>query len=370
MRKLIGAAYRFILRPVLFLFDPEKIHDLFIALGEKSGRNKMFKNIFSLVLKYQNAALRQNILGIEFENPVGLAAGFDKNGRIVEILSSVGFGFGEIGSVTNDPCEGNPKPRLYRLKRSGGIIVNSGLPNLGADEIINNLESKIIDLPIGINIAKTNSPDTAAEDAGIKDYVGSFKKAAISKIFSYITINISCPNAFGGEPFINPPSLEKLLSEIIKVPNEKPIFIKMPADITKEAMSELLAVCKKYNIKGIILSNLVKDRKSEKINQEEIKKAMPTGGISGKPAFDKSNEMISFVHKNFKNDFIIIGCGGIFSAEDAYKKIKSGASLVELITGMIFEGPQLIGEINYGLARLLKKDGFSNIAEAVGADNK
>ena len=187
-----------------------------------------------------------------------------------------------------------------------------------------------------------------------------FEKVIKSKIGDYITINISCPNAYGGEPFTFPADLQDLLAAISKIPNTKPVFVKMPADINTAQLHELLLVCKKYAIKGIIISNLTKDRSSSAIDQQEIKMAIPKGGISGKPTFAKSNELIRYAYQNFKNDFVIIGCGGIFSAEDAYAKIKAGASLVKLITGMIYEGPQVVSEINSGLVKLLARYGFLN----------
>ena len=366
--KLIGFFYRTFLKPFLFRKDPEIVHDRMLALGERLGRSSSARFLIAKTLRYENEVLCQRVCGIDFANPVGLAAGFDKNGKLTDILPCVGFGFEEIGSITYEPCAGNPKPRLGRLPKSRGIVVHYGLPNEGARQVLENLSGRSFAFPVGISIAKTNSPKTAEKNAGIADYAGGFALAAQSEVGDYITLNISCPNAYGGEPFTNARDLEDLLAVLSRIPNKKPIFIKLPADISESECGELLSVCKKYSMSGIIVSNLTKDRLSPAVDQNEIRASLPNGGISGKPTFEKSNKLIGFACEYFKNDFVIVGCGGIFSAEDAYLKIRLGASLVQLITGMIFEGPQLIAEINRGLVRMLKRDGFANIREAVGVD--
>jgi len=368
MRSIIGFGYRNIAKPFLFLQDPEDVHDRMISLGERLGGKKSAKNLFSRIFSYEDAALGMDIAGIHFKNPVGLAAGFDKNARLTQILPSIGFGFEEIGSITLNPCPGNPRPRLYRLPKSQGIIVNYGLANWGADKILENLSLLNFDFPLGISIAKTNSKEITTKEAGIADYKGCFEKVIKSNIGDYITLNISCPNTYGGEPFTDPALLKDLFTGLGVLLASKPVFVKMPADIGRENLGKLLDICTEYPIKGAILTNLAKDRTSPSIDREEIGKAIPWGGISGKPVFAKSNDLVSFAYKNFGKKLAIIGCGGIFNAEDAYKKIKLGASLVQLITGLIFRGPQLAGEINRGLVSLLRRDGFHNIKDAVGAE--
>ena len=306
--------------------------------------------------------LEQNIFGMHFSNPIGLAAGFDKDALLTDILPSVGFGFEEIGSITGEPCQGNPKPRLWRLKRSRSLVVYYGLKNEGCEKVSARLHQKKFKIPIGTNIAKTNSPGTVETTAGISDYVKAFRQ--LVDVGQYFTINISCPNTFGGELFTEPDRLDQLLSAIDLVPTKKPIFLKLSPDLKEEQLEAILQICKHHRVNGFICSNLTKIRDTEKINDE----AIPSwGGISGKAVEDLSNAQIRFIYKKMGNEYAIIGCGGIFSAEDAYVKIKAGASLVQLITGMIFEGPQLISEINRGLVQLLKKDGFQSIVEARGA---
>jgi len=368
---IIGFFYKNIFKKILFKIDPEKVHDHAIKMGQIYGSNIFLRKITSLCFDFSNSMLKQNICSIVFENPVGLAAGFDKSAKIIKIMPDLGFGSTEVGSITNNPCDGNPRPRLWRLPESKGIIVNYGLNNDGAEIISKKLlkEQNKWRIPVGINIAKTNSLETNEIKNGINDYIDGLK--FFLNIGDYLTINISCPNASGGRPFVDSNSLDLLLQEVNKLNIKKPIFLKMPPDITFNEVDKIIELAEQYNMSGFICSNLTKDRNSLKVVPKEIEQAsVEVGGISGKPIEEITNDLIAYVYKKTNGKKIIIGCGGIFSAKDAYKKIKLGASLVQLMTGMIFEGPQLISQINIGLCDLLKKDGFRNISEAIGIDFK
>lgn len=356
--------YSLVLKPILFKFDPEFVHDRFIKLGYILGKFDLTKNTVSLFCKFKDQSLKQKIFGIEFENPIGLAAGFDKNAELTNVIPSVGFGHMEVGSITNKPCKGNPRPRLWRLKESKGLIVYYGLKNDGAEIISKRLQKSNFDIPISTSIAMTNCKENLDTNKAVSDYVEGFKK--FINIGDFFTINISCPNAEGGQPFMDPDKLEILLASIDKVETKKPIFIKISPDVSIEHLNNILEVLDKHKVDGIVCSNLTKDRDSDKILDKNIQNV---GGISGKPVQEISDRLISHIYKKVGNRFIIIGCGGVFSAEDAYRKIRLGASLVQMITGMIFEGPQIIGEINKGLVRLIRKDGFKNIKEAIGIDS-
>ncbi|MGD0977018.1 MAG: quinone-dependent dihydroorotate dehydrogenase [Minisyncoccia bacterium] len=362
---VIGFCYKKILRPIFFRMDPERVHDQMVAFGVFLGKYPFTRKLTSGFFGYSDPTLKQNILGINFENPVGLAAGFDKNGVLSDILPSVGFGFTEIGSITGEKCDGNSKPRLWRLQKSRGLLVNYGLKNDGCETLSKRLEDKIFKIPVGVSIAKTNSSETVEIKNGIADYVKAYRE--MSGIGSFHVINISCPNAFGGEPFTEPARLKMLLAELEKVRVAAPVLLKLSPDLDHQQIDAILEIAVHGGINGIICSNLTKTQNNHKIIDPSIP---DRGGFSGKIVEEKSNEQIKYVYKKTAGQMLIIGCGGIFSAEDAYKKIRLGASLVQLITGMIYEGPQLIGEINFGLSRLLKRDGFSNIAEAVGIDNR
>ncbi len=361
--------YKNIVKRIVFLFDPEDIHDHFNKIGRFLGSNVVTRLFTRAIFYYKNEVLKQKILGIKFENPVGLAAGFDKNIELYKILPEVGFGYEEGGSITGDKCYGNPRPRLWRLKKSQGLIVYYGLNNKGADEISNRIKKEKFKFPLGVSVAKTNCERTAMSDEGIKDYLKGFNLT--KEICSYMTINISCPNTHGGQPFTDPESLAKLLKVIAKNRNKKPVFLKMPPDLKRSEIDDIIEIAAKSKIDGFICTNLTKDRTNKKMMTKiHEKNIVEFGGISGKPVEDLSNETIKYIYKKTQGKSIIIGVGGIFNAEDAYKKIRLGASLLQMITGMIFEGPQVIGEINQGLVKLLKKDGLENISQAVGIDNK
>jgi dihydroorotate dehydrogenase len=362
---LIGFLYRGLLKRVFFKFDEEKMHNGAIRLAKVLSSSAITKKTTSFCLNFSDNSLKQKIFNIIFENPIGLAAGFDKNAEIVHIAPSIGFGFVEVGSVTAEPCEGNPKPRLWRLPKSKSIVVHYGLKNDGSQLILERLRQKKPKIPFGVSVARTNSPLTTQEENGIRDLI------KCARIFSntgdYLTINISCPNSFGGQPFSDPVLLEKLLQRLNRLNIKKPIFLKMSPDLPLEAIDKIVDVADYYNISGFICSNLSKKRNlAEIIKNEAARIPKDKGGISGKPLEKLANQQISHVYRRTKGKRIIIGCGGIFSAEDAYEKIRLGASLLQMITGLIFEGPQIVSQINLGLATMLEKDGFKNISQAVG----
>jgi len=366
--KITGKLYKWILKPIFFKFDPESIHDRMIALGYFLGRHWLTRKKTSLWFGYSNQILKQKILGINFENPVGLSAGFDKDAVLTHIIPSVGFGFMEVGSITANPYGGNSKPRLYRLPKAKSLRVNYGLKNSGAEILHRRLQGKIFSFPVGINIAKTNSPETSDVNKGIEDYFFTYK--IFQDVGSYFTINISCPNTCEEHPiFAEPQNLDLLLNKIFSIPKNKPVFVKLSPDLQETKLEKILEVCLKHQVDGFVCTNLTKVNSLGHIGK---------GGFSGKLDEELSLKTIKYVYKKinllpqerFLRKPIIIGVGGIFSAEDAYAKIKAGASLVELITGMIFEGPQVISEINIGLVKLLKADGYKNISEAIGVENK
>ncbi len=357
--------YKWIIKPIFFKFDPENVHDTINTFGRFLGKYYITRKMTSLFWNYSNPKLTQNILGINFKNPIGLSAGFDKNAELTGIIPSVGFGFMEVGSITGEVCGGNPKPRLWRLKKSESLAVYYGLLNDGCEAIAQRLKGKKFSIPVGISIAKTNCKETVDTDAAIKDYFKAYKVFSKNNIGDYFTINISCPNAFGGQPFTDSTKLDALLGKIMSISKNKPIFLKLSPDLSKKEIDEIIDVSTKWKIDGFICTNLTKNRNNKNI----IDKNVPTlGGISGKVVKDLSDELIKYVYKQTNKKFIIIGVGGVSNAEDAYKKIKSGASLIQLITGMIFEGPQLISDINIELVKLLKADGYKNISEAVGTE--
>ncbi|VVA44464.1 Dihydroorotate dehydrogenase (quinone) [Candidatus Roizmanbacteria bacterium] len=369
---IIAFVYQKIIKPFFFLFDPEFIHNLMVSRGELIGKT-FVKNFLNWKLNYSSKKLKQKIAGIDFAGPVGLAAGFDYEARLTQILYSLGFGFQTVGTITNIPYEGNPYPRLGRLPKSRSLMVNKGFKNIGAKAIAKNLVLSGVEgfeIPLGISIGVSNNQNLISLKDSIDDVKMAFSVFEKTKIKnSYYELNISCPNLINNNvSFYETSGLLQLLQSIDRLKLRKPIFVKMPIDKSNKEFLSLLEVISKFNfIKGIIIGNLFKDRKSPLLDKQEVNK-FKVGNFSGKPCEPRSNELIKLTYKKYKNKLIIIGCGGVFNGRDAYTKIKLGASLIQLITGMIFQGPQLISQINLELEELLEKDGYGNIREAVGSD--
>jgi len=360
---VIRVWYRWVMKPFFFRHDAEMVHDRVTFIGAKFGEYAIARWVTKVFFGYSNKKLENKVLGISFANPVGLAAGFDKEGQLTDILPSVGFGFEEIGSVTGYPCEGNPKPRLWRLKKSKSLVVYYGLKNRGCEVIAAHLKTKKFKNRIGTSVAMTNWAKNNDIAVAIEDYAKAFK--AFAFIGDYFTINISCPNTQGGQPFLDPANLDHLLEALKKINTNKVVFIKLSPDMSVPTVDAILDVAKKHRVHGIICTNLTKKRNMDKIYDVNVPKV---GGLSGKLVSGLSDELIAHIYRRHKDRFVIVGVGGIFSAEDAYKKIRLGASLVQLITGMIFEGPHIVSEVNRGLVKLLKRDGFANINEVIGVD--
>ncbi|MFA6158417.1 MAG: quinone-dependent dihydroorotate dehydrogenase [Candidatus Paceibacterota bacterium] len=362
--KTIHALYATILKPIFFRNDPELVHDWMTKAGVLLGRYSLGRAVTSAFFNYRNPSLLgQTIRGMRFENPIGLSAGFDKNAQLGDILPSVGFGFVEMGSITGEPCEGNPKPRLWRMPKSRGLVVYYGLKNDGCEAIVRRLEGKKFSIPIGMSVAMTNCIENMDTTPAIADFAKAFR--VMEPYADYVTVNISCPNTVGGQPFVAPDKLEALFRVIDAIPTEKSVFIKISPNMTDAELGALLDVARCHRIHGIVCANLTKPRDNPNIVDADVPRV---GGMSGKVVMDLSDEILAKIYKREGKRFVLVGAGGVFTAEDAYKKIRLGASLVQLITGMVFEGPQAIGEINRGLVALLKRDGFSNISQAIGID--
>lgn len=367
---LIRQVYKLFIKRFLFLFPPEFVHDSITFKARLIAKLPVAKFLLSRLLSYHNPSLQTTVKGRTFINPIGLSAGFDKDAKLVGILPYLGFGHAEIGSVTLNPYKGNDKPRLYRLKKSKSIWVNYGLKNDGTQKVLERFErNRQKDVNYGISVAKTNSKDNCDDNTAIQDYVESVQMITKSSA-SYITINISCPNTFGGEPFTTPDRIGSLLSAIDKVQTDKLVFIKMPISIDNDVFVSLLEEIVTHKVDGVIVGNLQKDKTGPLIKDKLNETILQKGGLSGLPTQKRSTELIKLAYKNFGQRLIVVGCGGIFNADDAYEKIRAGATLLQMITGLIFEGPGIVGEINYGLVKLLERDGFEKIEDVVGIDAK
>ncbi len=370
IRFLTRFSYQKVAKPLLFKRKADRVHKGLVKTAKNVQKVPGVRALPHLWSHHDRTMLSQEIFGLSFRNPVGLSAGFDKSVEMPRLMKAVGFGFMTGGSVTLGQYGGNNGDWYYRLPKSKSLVVNAGLPSEGTPvvaERVNSYSEDFFDnFPLNISIAKTNSKQTVSEEQGVDDYMeslGVFDKLAQVKM---LEINISCPNTFGGEPFTTPGRLEKLLTVVDKAGLSKPVFIKMPISLPEKQFDDLVEVIARHKITGVTVGNLLKDRKKAKL-QDDLP-ADVQGNLSGRPNRELSTELVRRIYKKYGNQLVIIGVGGVMSAEDAYEKIRAGSSLVALITGMIFEGPQVIGDINHGLVKLLKRDGFSNVSQAVGAD--
>jgi dihydroorotate dehydrogenase len=309
-------------------------------------------------------------LGLSFRNPVGLAAGFDKNGTAAQALAALGFGLIEVGSVTREPQPGNPRPRLFRLPRDRALINRAGFNNCGAAQLAENIRRRRPDCVLGVNVGK--SRNVAIEDA-IPDYLTSFE--AIYDIADYIAINVSSPNTPNLRELQRPEMLAELLKNLQQRNDElahryslsesKPLLLKIAPDLTESEIESIVEVALSANVAGIIATNTTVSRDGLQTSRAEVE-ACGDGGLSGRPLQNRSNKVIALIHQLTRGNLPIIGVGGVFTAEDAWEKICAGASLIQLYAGFIYVGPGVARRINEGLAEILKREGFCSLDEAVG----
>lgn len=336
--------YKSVLKPIFFLFDPEIVHDFMTNVGSFMGEFAITRWLTNLAYGYHGPDISKTVDGIVYKTPFLLSAGFDYNGYLSKILPCIGLGGEEIGSITAKPCVGNPKPRLTRLPKSKSIIVNKGLRNHGVDVVIERLKTlPKTDFIKGISIAKTNCADSANIQGAIEDYLYSFRRLNEENVGDYYTINISCPNAYGGEAFITSDLLDKLLSALKTVSCTKPVYVKMPINIPWVQFESLLQVIDRYGLQGVVIGNLNKNYNDLDYRDEAPKDY--AGGLSGKPCADLSTSLIARTKKLYGSRFTIIGVGGVMSSRLAKEKFDAGADLIQLITGIIYEGPGLIRKL-------------------------
>lgn len=336
--------YKSVLKPIFFSFDPEFVHDTMTNVGRLLGKFSITRKMTNLIYGYKGTDISKTVDGITYKTPFLLSAGFDYNGHLSRILPEIGMGGEEIGSITAKPCEGNPKPRLTRLPKSQSILVNKGLRNDGVDALIKRLKKlPKSDFVKGISIAKTNCAESVDIKGAIDDYLYSFKRLNEEDIGDYYTINISCPNAYGGEAFITADLLRQLLEKLKTVKCTKPVYVKMPINVPWEQFASLLKVIDQYGLQGVIIGNLNKNYDDLDFRAEAPK--VYSGGLSGKVCRNLSTTLIRKTRDLYGSRFTIIGVGGVMSIESAKEKFEAGADLIQLITGLIYEGPGLISRL-------------------------
>ena len=333
-----------IIRAILFLFDPEKVHYFTAKLIHVTLSIPGMKWIWGKMYDVKDKRLEREVFGIKFKNPVGLAAGFDKNASMFNDLAHCGFGFIEIGTVTPKGQPGNDKPRLFRVKDDSGIINRMGFNNDGVENAIVNLKKRKTDIVIGGNIGKNKiTPNENATD----DYILSFN--ALFPYVDYFVVNVSSPNTPNLRELQEKEPLKQLLSALQELnaqkETRKPILLKIAPDLTNEQLDDIIEIAEEISLDGVIASNTTISREGLKTPISKIEE-IGAGGLSGKPVKNRSTEVIRYLSKKSNGKLIIIGVGGIHSANDALEKIDAGASLVQIYTGFIYEGPLLIKRIN------------------------
>ena len=341
--------YKLIIRPIFFAFDPEWVHYFTLKLLKIICKIPFLKSIIRLFYQNSYPNLEKELFGIKFKNPVGLAAGFDKNGKYIKELSLFGFSFIEIGTVTPKAQIGNPKKRLFRIKEDQAIINRLGINNDGVNVISKRLKNNTDNLIIGGNIGKNSS--TKNENAA-EDYIENFK--ALHPYVDYFALNVSCPNVNNFTKLQDVEFLKKLVPELKKINNSqkkrKPILIKISPDLNQSQLDQTIELIKNEKLDGIIATNTTTKRDQLKTNIDEIEK-IGNGGLSGFPLKDPSNKVIKYISEKTGKSIPIIGVGGIMSPKDALDKIESGADLIQLYTGFIYSGPSIIKKINQHLSK-------------------
>ncbi len=336
--------YKTIIRPILFCFDPEKVHHFTFSLIRNFSKLPGFKSLFKKLYLVEDQKLERELFGLKFKNPVGLAAGFDKDAKLFNELSNFGFGFIEIGTLTPKPQDGNPKKRLFRLKEDSAIINRMGFNNGGVTEAVGRLK-KNKGVLIGGNIGKNKL--TPNENA-VEDYEICFE--ALFDHVDYFVVNVSSPNTPNLRALQDKEPLTNLLKALqvlnFQKPKIKPILLKIAPDLTDEQLLDIIEIVATTKIDGVISTNTTISRDGLKSdNKSEM------GGLSGKPLTNRSTEVIRFLAEKSNKAFPIIGVGGIHSAKDALEKLEAGADLLQLYTGFIYEGPKLIKAINKALLK-------------------
>lgn len=344
--------YKALVRPWLFQTDPETAHERALTLAASIGRCRIARDAIETAFAFEDRRLRQTVFGIEFPNPVGLAAGYDKNAVGLELWPAFGFGFVEIGSVTLDSQPGTEPPRLFRQPGQRALINRMGFNNDGAEAIAARVPPPPHRIPVGVNVGKNRDVDLARAGENYAATIDKFRDRA-----DFFVINVSSPNTPGLRKLQDKEMLDELLSRVAGLRITAPVLLKIAPDLTFDQIDDVVGLVEQHKLAGVVATNTTIDHPTP-----------PEGGLSGAPLRARATECVRHIRRQTKGRLPIIGVGGVFTAADAYEKICAGACLVEVWTGMIFEGPSIVRDINRGLLRLLARDGFGSIADAVGTE--
>jgi dihydroorotate dehydrogenase (fumarate)/dihydroorotate dehydrogenase len=367
--------YQWCIRPILFAFDPERIHEGTLTLCHALGRSKLVRAAVETAYAFDDARLQTRVAGIDFRGPVGLAAGFDKNGIGAEFLPNLGFGFVEIGSVSAQPSAGNKiHPRLFRLPADAGLMVNYGVPSAGAETVAVRIRQAraqtTCKVPLGINLVETNTGRVSS----VQEIVTELAEAArrFVPLADYLVLNLSCPNTGGGfSHFDSPDNIALLLVSFREIENVPPVFLKIAPPTDPASTDRVLSAVEPFTfLKGFVL-NVHAPRPYAGLSTPQALVDTMRGTLTGPQLRKPVNDAIRRWYRQInRSRHVLIGVGGINCAEDAYKTMRLGASLVQVLTGLVYAGPALVKTINRGLVKLMERDGLRKIAECVGTDNR
>ncbi|PWJ42019.1 quinone-dependent dihydroorotate dehydrogenase [Sediminitomix flava] len=341
--------YKSIIRPLLYLFQPETIHHVVFGTLKWSMKLPFVSSISRSLFVYEHPSLEKNLFGLKFKSPVGLAAGFDKEASHIDELANLGFGFIEIGTLTPKGQPGNPKPRIFRVVEDEGLINRMGFNNEGVEAAVKHLKARKGNVIVGGNIGKNKV--TPNEEA-VNDYIQCFN--ALFDHVDYFTVNVSSPNTPNLRELQDKEPLTQLLGTLQalneKKGTPKPIFLKIAPDLTDSQLDDIIEIVADTKIEGVIATNTTISREGLKTDTNKVTE-IGAGGLSGKPVKSRSTEVIRYLNQKSNGKLQIIGVGGIYTAEDAIEKIEAGASLVQVYTGFVYEGPSIVKNINKGLVK-------------------
>lgn len=341
--------YKPLIRPLLFQFDPEQVHDLSYSGIKTAFRIPFAEQVSKKLYQVHHPKLQREVFGLKFPNPVGLAAGFDKDARLVDEFENFGFGFLEIGTLTPMPQPGNDKPRLFRLPQDQAIINRMGFNNRGVEVAALRLKHRKGNIIIGGNIGKNK---VTPNEQALKDYLYCFN--ALYEVVDYFVVNVSSPNTPDLRALQDKEPLQHLLTELqslnISKPKPKPLLLKIAPDLNQEQLNDIIEIATETRLSGIIATNTTISRENLSTNAAMVS-AMGAGGLSGKPLTKRSTEVIRYLRQHLPESVRIIGVGGIMTASDALEKLDAGADLIQLYTGFIYEGPGLVRKINEALIK-------------------
>lgn len=361
-QRISAISYKKIAKPIMFRFSPDTVHARMVRTSSGVSQRPVVLKTGKKWLSYRsNGSLAQDIAGLHFATPIGIAAGLDKNAEMMHVADMIGCGFTTVGSVTMEPRTGNKRPWFHRLPNTRSIVVHAGMPNRGLVDIARRLMKRPVNIPVFLSVAVVAQTLDATDEIVINDVIKAIIYARDHQLCEALEVNISCPNIRDKEFFTHPKRLNTLLARVDELQLALPVFLKMPNFDNWEKFEKMLDVILRHRVTGVTIANLIKEREGI-----ELKDSLPDsihGGLSGMPTQARATELIRRTREKCGDKLVIIGLGGIFTAEDGYEKLQAGANLIEMATGLIFEGPQVVNEVNAELEKMLQTDGLKSLSE-------